>query len=110
MSPMLANIYLHYLLDLWFEAQRSKGRMEGEAHIVRYADDFVMCFQYKREAERCLHRLRGRLDKFRLSLHPEKTRLIEFGRFAETNRRRRGAGRPETFDFLGFTPLLSEDP
>ena len=103
LSPMLANIYLHYVLDLWFEAQRSKGRMEGEAHIVRYADDFVMCFQYRREAEWCLRRLRGRLDKFGLRLHPEKTRLIEFGRFAETNRRRRGKGRPETFDFLGFT-------
>ena len=103
LSPMLANIYLHYVLDRWFKVQRSTGRIAGESYIVRYADDFVLGFQYKREAERFLHRLRAQLGTYGLHLHPEKTRLIAFGRFAEINRRRRGAGRPETFDFLGFT-------
>ena len=100
-SPILANIYLHYVLDLWTRAWRK--RSGGETYIVRYADDFVVCFQYRREAERYLRDLRARLDKFGLSLHPDKTRLIEFGRFAEVNRKRRGQSRPETFDFLGFT-------
>ena len=100
-SPILANIYLHYVLDLWTRAWRK--RSGGETYIVRYADDFVVCFQYRREAERYLRDLRARLDKFGLTLHPDKTRLIEFGRFAEVNRKRRGQSRPETFDFLGFT-------
>ena len=103
LSPMLANVYLHYVLDLWFKVQRSSRKIAGETYIVRYADDFVVCFQYRREAERFLERLEARLEKFGLSLHPGKTRLIEFGRFADQNRRRRGEGRPKTFDFLGFT-------
>ena len=102
-SPILANIYLHYVLDLWVQKWRKSRRDEGEVHIVRYADDFVVCFQYKAEAKRFLRELQARLDRFGLSLHPGKTRLIEFGRLAEEDRKRRGEGRPETFDFLGFT-------
>lgn len=102
-SPILANIYLHYVLDLWLKSERNSRKIGGESYIVRYADDFVVCFQYKEEAERFLHALRERLEKFGLSLHPDKTRLIEFGRFAERDRRKRGEGRPKTFDYLGFT-------
>ena len=102
-SPILANIYLHYVLDLWYKHQRKTRRIGGDSVIVRYADDFVVGFQYKWEAERFLRDLRTRLDKFGLCLHPGKTRLIEFGRFAERDRRKRGEGRPATFDFLGFT-------
>lgn len=102
-SPILANIYLHYVLDLWYKHQCNTRRIGGESVIVRYADDFVVGFQYKREADRFLQDLRTRLKKFGLCLHPDKTRLIEFGRFAEENRRKRGEGRPVTFDFLGFT-------
>ena len=102
-SPILANIYLHYALDLWYRNQCKTQRYRGESAMVRYADDFVVCFQYKREAECFLRDLRARLEKFGLRLHPDKTRLIEFGRFAEEDRRKRGEGRPETFDFLGFT-------
>jgi len=102
-SPILANIYLHYVLDLWFKSERKSRKIGGESYIVRYADDFVVCFQYKVEAERFLQDLRVRLEKFGLSLHPDKTRLIEFGRDAEGDRRDRGEGRPKTFDFLGFT-------
>ena len=102
-SPILANIYLHYVLDLWFKSERKSRKIGGESYIVRYADDFVVCFQYKVAAERFLHALRERLEKFGLSLHPDKTRLIEFGRYAERDRRKRGEGRPKTFDFLGFT-------
>lgn len=101
-SPLLANIYLHYALDQWVEAWRKKVA-RGAAIMVRYADDFVMGFQERAEAERFLEELRERLRKFGLELHPEKTRLIEFGRFAGINRQRRGEARPETFDFLGFT-------
>jgi hypothetical protein len=79
----------------------------GEVHLVRYADDFVVCFQYKDDAVKLLEALKPRLEKFKLKLHPEKTRLIEFGRFAAENRRRRGEKRPETFDFLGFTHRCS---
>ena len=107
-SPILANIYLHYVLDLWFQARRSSQRSVGEAYIIRYADDFVVCFQYEEEAERFLSDLRARLGKFGLILHPGKTRLIEFGRYAQSNRKRRGMGRPETFDFLGFTHYCRE--
>ena len=103
LSPILANIYLHYVLDLWFKSERRSRKFVGESYIVRYADDFVVCFQYKEEAERFLQDLRTRLSKFGLRLHPEKTRLIEFGRLAEEERRKRGEGRPKTFDFLGFT-------
>ena len=101
-SPLLANVYLHYALDQWVEAWR-KRVARGDVVIVRYADDFVMGFQDRTEAERFQQDLEARLRKFGLELHPDKTRLIEFGRFAEENRKRRGEGKPETFDFLGFT-------
>jgi group II intron reverse transcriptase/maturase len=101
-SPLLANVYLHYVLDLWIQWWR-ENRCRGDVVIVRYADDFVIGFQSKAEAEACLTALHERFGKSGLELHPEKTRLIEFGRYAISNRQRRGAGRPETFDFLGFT-------
>ena len=101
-SPLLANLYLHYVLDLWVKRWRNR-EARGEVIIVRYADDFVMGFQHKDDAERCLAELRERFAKFGLELHQEKTRLIEFGRFAIENREKRGAGRPETINFLGFT-------
>jgi group II intron reverse transcriptase/maturase len=101
-SPLLANIYLHYVLDLWVNQWRSR-EARGDVIIVRYADDFVMGFQYREDAERLRQALEARMAKFGLTLHPEKTRLLEFGRFADERRRRRGAGRPEPFDFLGFT-------
>jgi RNA-directed DNA polymerase len=101
-SPLLANVYLHYALDLWVEAWRRKVA-RGDVIVVRYADDAVLGFEHRAEAERFLRELRERLAKFGLELHPEKTRLIEFGRYANTNRERRGEGKPETFDFLGFT-------
>lgn len=101
-SPLLANIYLHYVLDLWVKWWRGRSTT-GEIIIVRYADDFVVGFQRKADAEQFLHDLRGRLEKFGLALHPDKTRLIEFGRFAQANRAERGEGKPETFNFLGFT-------
>jgi len=103
-SPLLANIYLHYVLDLWTQQWR-KTRARGDVIIVRYADDFVVGFQHKEEAEQYLTELRERLEKFMLELHPEKTRVLEFGRFAAGNRRREGKGKPETFDFLGFTHI-----
>ena len=102
-SPVLANIYLHFVLDLWFQRKWRTRTACGETTIVRYADDFVVGFQYKRDAERFLCDLKDRLADFSLELHPDKTRLIEFGRFAMANRRARGERRPETFDFLGFT-------
>jgi group II intron reverse transcriptase/maturase len=102
-SPLLANIYLHYVLDLWVKAWRKAAA--GDVMIVRYADDFVLGFQYRGEAERFRRDLEQRLRRFGLELHPDKTRLIEFGRFAASNRRQRGEGKPETFDFLGFTHL-----
>ena len=101
-SPLLANIYLHYVLDLWIEQWR-KTKAKGDVVVVRFADDFVAGFQHRKEAEQFLDELRERLAKFGLKLHPEKTRLIEFGRFATQNRRARGEGKPETFNFLGFT-------
>jgi len=101
-SPLLANLYLHYVLDLWVKWWR-KNRARGEVIIVRYADDFVMGFQHRDDAERFLQELRERMAKFGLEIHQDKTRLIEFGRFAIENRKRRGAGKPETLDFLGFT-------
>lgn len=101
-SPLLANVYLHYVLDLWIQWWR-ENHCCGDVVIVRYADDFVIGFQSKTEAEACLAALHERFGKFGLELHPEKTRLIEFGRYAIANRKRRGEGRPETFDFLGFT-------
>ena len=102
-SPILANVYLHYVLDLWFHKKWRARTAEGNTIIVRYADDFVVGFQYQRDAERFLHDLKERMASFSLELHPDKTRLIEFGRFAQKNRRARGERRPETFDFLGFT-------
>ena len=100
-SPLLANIYLHYALDDW--AVRRRRTLTGDMIIVRYADDFIIGFQHEHEARRFLDELRERLGKFALSLHSEKTRLIEFGRFAAERRERRGLGKPETFNFLGFT-------
>jgi group II intron reverse transcriptase/maturase len=101
-SPLLANIYLHYALDLWAVRWRQR-EATGDMIIVRYADDFIIGFQHERDARRFLDEMRERLRKFALTLHPEKTRLIEFGRFAAERRRRRGLGKPETFNFLGFT-------
>jgi len=105
-SPLLSNIYLHYVLDEWVQAWR-KSKASGEVIIVRYADDFVMGFQYQREAERFLEEMKKRFAEHGLEIHSEKTRLIEFGRFAESNRAERGEGKPETFDFLGFTHICS---
>src|SRR5262245_46325577 len=101
-SPLLANVYLHYVFDLWVEAWRKKVA-RGDVIVVRYADDLVVGFESRAEAERFLEEFRERLAKFGLELHPEKTRLIEFGRFAAPNRKQRGEGKPETFTFLGFT-------
>ncbi|MGK2957775.1 MAG: group II intron reverse transcriptase/maturase [Acidimicrobiales bacterium] len=101
-SPLLANIYLHYVLDLWVQWWRGH-HARGEVYIVRLADDFVLGFQYRSDAQRFRTDLVQRLAKFGLELHEEKTRLIEFGRFAAANRKERGEGKPETFDFLGFT-------
>src|SRR5271167_3438320 len=101
-SPLLANVYLHYVFDLWIEAWRQKVAT-GDVIVVRYADDLVVGFENRTEAERFLKAFRERLAKFGLELHPEKTRLIEFGRFAAQDREKRGVGKPETFTFLGFT-------
>lgn len=105
-SPLLANIYLHYVLDLWVR-KWCKEKARGKVYIVRYADDFVMGFQFKHEACGFMKDLKERLSRFGLELHEEKTRLIEFGRFAETNRKRRGEGKPESFNFLGFTHVCA---
>src|SRR6267142_2241028 len=101
-SPLLANVYLHYVFDLWVEAWRKKVA-QGDVIVVRYADDLVVGFESRAEAERFLKEFRERLAKFGLELHAEKTRLIEFGQSAEQNRKRRGEGKAETFTFLGFT-------
>jgi RNA-directed DNA polymerase len=101
-SPLLANIYLHYVLDLWAERWRRR-EATGDMIIVRYADDFIVGFEHERDARRFWNEMRERLQEFALSLHPEKTQLIEFGRFAAKNRKERGLGKPETFHFLGFT-------
>jgi len=103
-SPILANLYLHYVLDLWVDQWRRK-KATGDVIIVRYADDVVLGFQHRHEAERFLEQLRERLGKFGLELHPEKTRLIEFGRYAAERRKKRGQGKPETFNFLGFAHI-----
>lgn len=100
-SPLLANIYLHHVFDLWVNHWRKTAR--GDVIVVRYADDGVVGFEHRKEAEAFLEQLRERMQKFGLELHPEKTRLIEFGRYAEEHRKRSGEGPPETFDFLGFT-------
>lgn len=101
-SPLLANIYLHYVLDLWAEQWRSKHAY-GEMIIVRYADDFVVGFQHESDARGFLEELQKRFGRFNLELHAQKTRIIEFGRFAAQSREKRGEGKPQTFNFLGFT-------
>jgi group II intron reverse transcriptase/maturase len=101
-SPLLANIYLHYVFDLWVNQWRGR-HARGDVIAVRYADDWVAGFQFRDDAERFKRAVQERLGQFGLKLHPDKTRLIEFGRFARENRRRRGQGKPQTFDFLGFT-------
>src|SRR4029078_9680879 len=101
-SPLIANVYLHYLFDLWADVWRKKVA-KGDVIVVRYADDLVVGFQHRTEAEQFLKQFQERLAKFGLELHPDKTRLIEFGRFAARDRKERGEGKPETFTFLGFT-------
>jgi hypothetical protein len=101
---LLANVFLHYAFDRWVKQWRTKFAT-GDMIVVRYADDFVVGFRHRRDAERFLRELGGRLEKFGLALHPEKTRPIEFGRFAAPNRQKREANKPETFTFLGFTPI-----
>jgi len=101
-SPLLANIYLHYVFDLWAERWRRR-EATGDMIVVRYADDLVLGFQHENDARRFLDAMRARFEEFALQLHPDKTRLIEFGRFAAADRERRGLGKPETFNFLGFT-------
>jgi RNA-directed DNA polymerase len=101
-SPLLANIYLHYVFDLWAQQWR-KRRATGDMTIVRFADDAVLGFEHEAEARSFLEELRARFAEFSLSLHPDKTRLIEFGRHAAANREKRGCGKPETYTFLGFT-------
>jgi len=107
-SPLLANLYLHYAFDLWVNVWREKWA-QGEVVVIRYADDTIVGFQYQTDADRFLENLRKRLAKFGLELHPDKTRRIEFGRFAEENRKRRGEGKPDTFDFLGFTHISGKN-
>ena len=106
-SPLLANVYLHYSLDLWAERWR-RCEATGDMIIVRYADDVVVGFEHESDARRFWDAMRERLQKFSLSLHPDKTRLVEFGRFAAANRKRRGLRKPETFAFLGFTLVCSK--
>jgi len=105
-SPLLANVYLHYVFDLWAERWRRR-EARGEVILVRYADDIVAGFQYRDDAERFQAELEARLEAFSLAVNPDKTRLIEFGRFAAETRKRRGLGKPETFTFLGFTHICS---
>jgi hypothetical protein len=104
-SPLLANIYLHYVLDEWFENE-VKPRLRGQAHEIRFADDAVLCFQYKEDADRVMEVLPKRFAKYGLTLHPEKTRLVEFGRYAEANAKRQGK-KPCTLNILGFTHVCA---
>jgi group II intron reverse transcriptase/maturase len=106
-SPLLANIYLHYVFDQWAEQWR-KRQAGGDMIIVRYADDFVVGFQHESDARRFLQELRERFRQFNLELHATKTRVIEFGRYATERRERRGQGKPETFNFLGFTHVCDK--
>ena len=106
-SPLLANLYLHHVFDLWAQWWRKK-HAHGDVIVVRYADDFIVGFQRRADAERFLAELRERFTKFGLELHPEKTRLLEFGPYAAEDRRRAGQGKPETFDFLGFTHICGK--
>jgi len=101
---LLANAYLHYVFDLWAQQWRRR-HATGDMIIVRYADDVVLGFEQEAEAKRFLEELRTRLQAYSLSLHPDKTRLIEFGRHAAARREQRGLGKPETFTFLGFSVL-----
>jgi group II intron reverse transcriptase/maturase len=107
-SPLLANVYLHYVFDLWAGQWRCKQGC-GEVIIVRFCDDFVVGFQYQKDAERFRVELEDRFSEFNLELHKDKTRLIEFGRFAAQNRERQGKGKPETFTFLGFTHICGKN-
>src|SRR6201993_5080310 len=107
-SPLLANVYLHYVFDLWADRWRRR-EARGEVIVVRFADDYIVGFQHRDDAERFLAELRGRLAQFNLELGAEKTRLIEFGRFAAERRQKRGLGKPETFTFLGFTHMCAKD-
>ena len=107
-SPVLANVYLHYVLDLWFEIE-VRRKYKGDAYLIRYCDDFVCCFQYKWEAEKFYGELIDRFAKFGLEVAPDKTKILEFGRFAADNRKERGKRKPETFDFLGFTFYCGTD-
>jgi len=106
-SPLLANVYLHYVFDLWADWWRRRHG-HGDVIIVRWADDFIVGFEHEDDARRFLVELRERFAKFGLELHPDKTRLIEFGRYAAERRRARGLGKPDTFDFLGFTHLCGK--
>jgi group II intron reverse transcriptase/maturase len=106
-SPLLANVYLHYVFDLWVQWWR-KWQARGDVIVVRFADDFIVGFEYEQDAQRFWVDLRERFAKFSLELHPDKTRLIEFGRHAAPRRAARGLGRPETFDFLGFTHICGK--
>ena len=106
-SPLIANAYLHYAFDLWADVWRRK-MAKGDMMVVRYADDLVLGFQNRTDAERFLREFKERMAKFGLELHPEKTRLIEFGRYAARDRKRRGEGKPETFNFLGFTHFCGQ--
>ena len=106
-SPLLANIYLHYVLDLWFE-KGVKPNIQGEGYIVRYADDFVCGFQYEEDARNFLKALVHQLAKYSLKINSDKSKIIQFGRFAEEDRAKKGLGKPETFDFLGFTHFCSQ--
>src|SRR6266851_428183 len=106
-SPLLANVYLHYVFDLWVQNWR-KTKAKGDMIVVRWADDLVVGFQHPSEAERFHKELAERFARFKLKLHPEKTRVIEFGRYAAENRKRRRQGKPETFNFLGFTHICAK--
>ena len=105
-SPILANIYLHYVLDLWFE-KAARKRLNGETQLIRYADDFIIGLQYQDQVQKLLEMLKERLAKFGLALSEEKTRIIEFGRFARENHQKRGQGKPPVFGFLGLTHYCS---
>ena len=106
-SPLLANVYLHYVFDLWAERWRRR-EAKGDMIMVRYADDIIVGFEHEADARRFWEAMRQRLRDFDLSLHPDKTRLIEFGRYAASNRKRRGLDKPETFNFLGFTLICGQ--
>ncbi len=103
-SPLMANVYLHYVFDLWVQQWRQR-QARGHMIVVRYGDDSVVGFEHRSDAERFLSQMRARMEQFGLALHPQKTRLIEFGRFAATSRAKQGLGKPETFNFLGFTHI-----